>query len=255
MVFDDNENPSFKNSEPNFEDLDKYISFYDKAHKKAYDLTSLSTKVLVSWKEKPIELYVHVFTASVSSARLFGVVGKKLLRAETDRAGARTNAFLQEIIGKLKEHHSRFYRAHNFQWETWAACICKKSESDPLTIDRLIQQPPPANIIHLFARAPETGDQQLEEVRQNVSIGAAINADVRKDIEACEACLQKARELMRDLQMCLDDLAKRLESIQLKANARNDIVDVVQTQIRPSESQFGIDLLEEIEDLEDYEHD
>lgn len=111
----------------------------------------------------------------------FKTVQSTVLRPiEVDRANASSNILIDETIARLKEIHGGYIRAHYEVWQLLATKICRECNpsSDPTSYDRAIQTGPDGTMIHLFASTYETADDNLENVRQNVSIGRSINNNV-----------------------------------------------------------------------------
>lgn len=241
---------------PTMQDLPKWIGLYDKVGRKPISTNNYDTKALMAWSKKDIALYIYEYSASVNSRAMYTSVQSLFLRAGArDRGGAATNSQLFDITQRLKERHGKYYQAQDINWRLWANYILRK---DSFLQEALMTEPPPLEMIHLFARAHENADIQLGQVRQNLSIARSVTNLNESDLKALRSGVDTMKtqvaKLTAELSNSLAELDLRLQVMEKTATNTEEILKSMETATGPREDEFGRTLRESIEDVEDHDH-
>lgn len=88
-IVDENRKIKWHEQEPCIDDLSKFVTFYIRRAKRSVLLQYVTNDTLTSWRDKQIDLYIHMYSNSIDSAAMFSNLEKLLLNPEErDRAGA-----------------------------------------------------------------------------------------------------------------------------------------------------------------------
>lgn len=255
IVFDKDNKPSWVGHNPVIADLCKFLTFYDKIAKRNYSLNDVSAHYLSTWKHREILLYIHKYSTNVGNARLFGIAERDLLKSQRDRAGAQNNSMFTDVLAGLKARHGEVYRqAHSLNWDSWASRICHDMNKSEKDLDVLLSEPPPPDLVQLFVRSDDAASsKRLEIAREDNSVGKTINSDLQDDIQQLKIVnvdlkkhitnaslhLHKARLELYNAEATRVDFEARLNRMELKAIARESVVNATANQLRPQESTFS----------------
>jgi|LauGreDrversion4_2_1035121.scaffolds.fasta_scaffold520583_1 hypothetical protein len=134
---------------PTYEDLVNFVLIRDCVANRTISIDRLTTGMLVSWRHKAgLHLYSHIWSLSISSATIYKEMRKALLDPNgMDRSGAANVDTHFAMVSRLKNEHRFRYATQDINWGIWATIILK---SDSAFHDRLVLEPPPYQIIHLF---------------------------------------------------------------------------------------------------------
>lgn len=208
-------------------------------------------------KDSEQRLYIYKYSSNVRSASDFKEVQAKVLRPiETDRANAISNTLINETIVRLKEIHGARLRAHYEVWQLLATKICREfnPSTDPISYERAIQSGPDASMIHLFSTAYEASDHNLNNVRQNVSIGRNINNNVASVSAALIGLVEKLQEKRKEEDIIIEEIFSRLKSLDITSQANSNILEEVQFAHAPAEHPYGVNVSSQIVDVPDIDH-
>lgn len=176
IVFDDNDPKWHANLLPQEVDMDRFVLFYDVKAKRPMGLDKINSVTLNHWRKKEIWIYVHVYSMSVANLTLWKKVQKGLLEPmNRDRAGASNVSEMNALVARLKEVHRQHYQSHHINWILWATRI-QSSESH--LHEKMINNPPPADMLHLFAHARTPADDVLTGIKQNLYVAENVNEGV-----------------------------------------------------------------------------
>lgn len=103
-------------TDPDFEDLHKFVSIFDEGFRKTFDLTNLSHTDLQRWDKKTNRLYIFPYSSNIRRQKDYVAAKSIIQQAETDRAGAASINELNNIVAQLKEKHRYHYRAAEITW-------------------------------------------------------------------------------------------------------------------------------------------
>lgn len=175
-----------------------------------------------------------------------------------DRGGASTTEDLLNLTRRLKEIHTYHYVAQDITWRLWANEILS---SESCLQEEMIQGPPPAKMIHLFARAPANAEQQLGSLRQNLSVAQTINSAKSTELEsvktvvvAIKARVQQLAETVNDLIKDIEDLELRVEAMENTAATAEGLLSSMQSAVGCEETDYGRSLLATVQDQLDVDH-
>lgn len=259
VVFDDNGPQWHVNVLPQEEDMERFILFYDSKSKRSMALDKINSITLNHWRSNEIWLYVHVFSMSIANLSLWKKVQKSLIEPlNRDRAGASTIAEMNALVGRLKEIHRLHYQSNHINWIMWANRI-QASESH--LREKLIDSPPPPEMLHLFAIVRTSADDIISDVRQNLGVADNVN-------EGVSFSLSRVRILMDDIlkiQNAITDLRNEektkmellnheLKAMEMQATTTRSLITSMEQALPVTETDFGRQLLSEIQDQEDVDH-
>jgi hypothetical protein len=154
--------------------------------------------------------------------------------SSTDRAGAASNVAVFEIVSRLRDRWSTTNVSQNINWEIWANEIAQKPTHEH---EFLISQPPPRDIIHLFRHSPTDGDAVVSSVRRDNNMVIAV----LEDLEA------QLKEIEHDFTARFNRMLAGINRYQLQAIALHNA-------LRPEEHPFNAAILEQIDNLDDFDH-
>lgn len=244
---------------PSFEDLPKFVVFYDKSTKRSTEVDALNVRLLVNWSDKDINLYIYEFSTAVSSRALYLEIKSTLLKAgPRDRGGASANSELFDMAKRLKDVHSKHYRAQDINWRLWANYILK---SESYMHDVLCNEPPPSNLIHLFARSSENSDFTVGNLRKNLSLAHTITDATDTDLSQFRTTFNQIKsdvtalvEIVQNLTLKIEEFDIRLTAMENRETTTKKLLNSMETAVGPHEDAFGMALLSEIEEQQDIDH-
>jgi hypothetical protein len=138
---------------PTRQDLERFVIIKDPISKKPNYLQHITTRKLVSWKNRELSLWVHQYSNSISNKTIFNEMKNSLFPpALTDRSGASSFVVCPGLANKLKSEYEHFYSALDIHWIAWANYIPSQA---PERHDFLIKQPPPPEYLCVFGVAQE----------------------------------------------------------------------------------------------------
>lgn len=159
---------------------------------------------------------------------------------------------------RLKEVRSKHYRAQDINWRLWANYILK---SDSYMHDSLCLEPPPANLIHLFARASENSDFVIGNLRKNLSLAHTITDATDTELSQFRTCFNLIKSDAKALADTIQTLTQKIEEFDVRLIAMEnrktttkDLLNSMETAVGPQEDAFGLSLLTQIEEQQDIDH-
>lgn len=260
VIFDDQNNPQWHtNVTPQEEDVERYILFYDLKSKRSITLDKVNTISLNHWRTKEIWLYVHSYSMSVSNLSPWKKVQKTLIEpVNRDRAGANTIAEMNEIVRRLKEVHKLNYQSSHINWIMWANRI---QSSEPHLHEKLLSDPPPPDMLHLFAIVRNPSDNVISDVRHNISVAEGVNKGVGTS-------LSKIRTLVDDIikaQTEIDTpqsvvktktelLNHELTTMEVQTTATRSLITSMGDALPATATDFGRQIFSMVQNQEDVDH-
>ncbi len=192
---------------------------------------------------------IHVYGSCLKKKSQYEQAYKEVIQLDvTDRAGAVNNTAIFECIDELKALHSDLIGTEA-SWLRWANWIKKQPGHEHET---LMRKDPPVNLLELFKLRRES--DHIQEVRSSISIGKRVN----KSLETALATMQTE---MDDLVEVFKSGLRRSERLQalvscLKSQmASNDnLMDGFNEALGTREDAFSVQLLEDIDNIEDIDH-
>ncbi|XP_062563626.1 uncharacterized protein LOC134226695 [Armigeres subalbatus] len=227
-----------------FEDMNKYVLFKDLLRKRTYRTSDLQEKsdIMVKWRGKVIDVYLHVYSLSVANQKLYDLVKRLEAPEDPDRSGACSNKSFQGLIKELKELHPDII-ADSFVWHNWAEYV----EAAPgYRRDEVKQNPPDAIQPHLRA-APTDASVVLEENRRGLLFAKTI-------IRAMEGQLTTLREYSGQLSTAAIKMEERLSGMEIQLKSYNEMLTSMQRSIAPVENELSRTLADSVTDADDLDH-
>lgn len=153
----------------------------------------------------------------------------------TDRSGASSTQQTMELKAKLYDIHQNHYRSADINWFAWAVAI---EAAEPHLRERMLNEPPPSTIIHLFTSTNDNVGVTLQHARQaNV---VAVNE------------LERERELLLNLIASNDRaLASNAETQRRLAAA---LMREFGSTLRPIENGVSRFLYGQVDNALGYDH-
>ncbi|XP_065078245.1 uncharacterized protein LOC135701390 [Ochlerotatus camptorhynchus] len=216
-------------ADPEFKDMDKFVLFKDLQRKRTYRVSDLQEKpdVMIRWRSKVIDVYLHVYSLAVANQKLYDLVKKLEAPDDLDRSGACSNKSFQGLINELKRMHPEV-SADSFVWNNWAEHV----EAAPGYRRDDVKLNPPEDIQSHLRPAPNDDSAILEETRRGLFFTKTI-------IRAIEVHIQELRE-----QSGMD--------IQLKSY--NEMLTSMQRSLVPVENELSRALANSVTDAGDVDH-
>lgn len=241
-----NEVPSWSDKhEPEFEDIERFVTLQDKQRKKGFSITDLKHRLLTKWRGKNINVYFYVYSTNVGTNPQYQSVLRKLVAPQTpDRSGAHSTRDDAALANELREKHQDL-EGHFSSWLLWANLI---NSSPAHERERLKQATaPPLDLTKFFRWAPVSEAARLQSVHRGMVVANTINegwmrgiAEVKQDIALAIKILQGA--------------AQKVEILESKGVFGSEICSVMETTMRPEETELSKNLSADVTDCADIDH-
>lgn len=232
-------------------DLESFVQFHNKVAHRKYKWSQLTLNLVSGWADKEIWLYIHIYSNSMSSKNVFDSC-TLLKTSATDRSGANTTAALRSLSSTLKEKHGGYYEALDIHWDLWATII---QGSEPHLHQQLIDGPPPSNIRHWFIAARTNPDARMENVRDGNAIGRYINERHHSREVSIRESLTNLISIRDNLNRTIDDLGSQLNACDIEANVSEELMARVEQTLRPQENEYSLEVLQQVQDQQDIDHE
>ncbi|XP_065074989.1 uncharacterized protein LOC135698780 [Ochlerotatus camptorhynchus] len=232
---------------PEVGDMDKFISFQDKASKRTFKPLQLLEKPdkMQKFLNRDINVFVHIYSESVISAAMYETLRVQLIKPEErDRAGAASNQANSNLSTELKELYKLSYISSDINWSVWASYLLTK---DALEREKLKLRGPPQHLIHLFQTVPSCSQNVLNHTRQDVCIAQNVNSGYKQLLDDLQADLDQLMTYAKAMQL-------RLTALQTMQATNTSLLADVSGSIAVSEDSFGQKLAEEVTDCLDVDH-
>ncbi|XP_062552036.1 uncharacterized protein LOC134217295 [Armigeres subalbatus] len=232
-----NQIPTWAESEPSFDDMWKFVYMQNHQNRRRINIEQISSKLLISWKDKDIRVHVHIYSTSVSCKQLWELVDKQLVKfQQTDRAGAPSNLSLSQLAGELQELHGNHFAGHASSWNhTSAWREQKKAEL------------PPHSIIKFFRSVPVSEAVRMESARTGLSVASTIN-------DAFSTGLAEIEEEATQLIVLAQRLKHRVSALRTRSSINSSLVSAMQESVRPEEDEISRSIADNVSDMLDVDH-
>lgn len=259
IVFGETDPQWHENNSPKEEDMDRFVLFYDVKAKRPMTLSKINTVTLNHWRSKEIMLYIHIYSMSVSNLSLWKKVQKSLIEPlNRDRAGASTIAEMNVLVSQLKEIHKLNYQSNYINWLMWANRI---QGSGAHLREKLIQSPPPADMLHLFALAKTPADNTLREMRQNLCVAENVNEGTSTGLARIRSLVDTVREMQKTIvqlqneqQIRIELIDHELATMEVQTSTTRTMLNSMERSYPAVETNFGRQIFSQIQDQEDVDH-
>lgn len=255
VVFDDDDYTPFWHDKetPTVEDLSKFVGLSDKKPgKRSYDIEHVTTTNLHAWKTRPVCLYIYIYSSSVSSAALFKLVTKHLLKPkEKDRSGAPSNLATLELANRLKEIHCQRYETSEINWQIWANDIMGKDAHER---EQLVTDPPPPSLIHLFVHRRRNSVERSGSPIISLPISNTISNTFLTELSQFREKIDTAMRLHEELGDVLLALSEEYKALELRCDINQNLVSSMELASRPQETQSSAAFSNNVLDIDDLDH-
>ncbi|CAK4227692.1 unnamed protein product [Aphanomyces euteiches] len=160
-------------------------------------------------------------------------------------------ASLLALKNRLKELHEDSYRSQDINWQIWANYI---QSQDAHLQETLQTQAPPAHLIHLFAHAPQIPEIQMTNIRRGLDVAVNINENFARSISELETTLNTLKRKHDEMDGIYKTVQSQLQALQNMTGVNTGLLDGFSTAIGPVNTEYGQNLLHEIEDVSDTDH-
>lgn len=232
---------------PTIEEIDKFLTFQDKISKRTYKPSQFIEKPekMQKFLGKEINVFVYVFSESVSSATMYDTLRVQLLKPEErDRAGAASNLAVSVLVAELKNLHKASYVSQDVNWAVWASFLFTK---DALERDELKLQGPPPHLIHLFKTVPSASQKVLTSTRNDIRIAQNVNAGFKEQLDTLAKDLDQVSVLVSSMKL-------RLTALCTMQATNDSVLFDVSGSMEANEDVFGEELARQVTDCQDVDH-
>lgn len=245
IVFDGDAPTWAEKQLPDEADVEQFILLHDQAKKKTYNISAITPRVLASWKDKPIKIFVHAYSTNVETHAQHQMVLKQLLAPNNaDRSGANSTRDGAALAKELKESHLDL-EGHHSSWLLWANFIHSSPahKQEQLKVDPT----PPLELAKYFRWTNVSESARLQSVHRGVTVAHTINDGWVKDVVEIFQGLSSAVSI-------LTNVSQKLETLISKGTAAGEFIAAVQSAVRPEESELSKVLAENVTDCPDIDH-
>ncbi|XP_062704763.1 uncharacterized protein LOC115270471 [Aedes albopictus] len=245
VVFRDEDPNWCDKSEPDCEDIARFVTLQDKEKKKGFSITDLKHRLLVKWRGKHINVYVYVYSTNVGTNSQYQCLLRKLVAPQTpDRSGAHSTKDDAALANQLRDKH-RDLEGHFSSWLLWANLI---NSSPAHERERLkLAATPPLELTKYFRWTPVSEAARLQSVHRGMVVANTINegwmkgiADIKQDIALASKILQ--------------GVAHKVEVLESRGMFGSEICSAMETTMRPEETELSKTLSADVTDCEDIDH-
>lgn len=169
----------------------------------------------------------------------------------TDRAGAVTNNEVFNSIDELKSLHSNLVGTEA-SWLRWANWIKKQPGHER---ENLMRSDPPSdkpNLFELFSLNTES--DRIQEVRNNISIGRRVNESISTTLPRLETEIDQLIDIFRSGLSRIERLKTLLEGLKSQLASNENLMEGFNAALGPTEDEFARSLLNDIDNVEDIDH-
>lgn len=259
VVVDDDDPRWHENVSPKEEDVERFVLFYDSKSKRSVTLDKVSTTTLQHWRSKEVWLYIHVYSMSIANLSLWKKVQKMLIEPlNRDRAGATSMAEMNPLVARLKEVHRLNYQSNHINWIMWANRI-QASESH--LREKMINSPPPPEMLHLFALARTSADETISNVKQNLCVAENVNdgvscglARIRVLMDSILQIQTAISDLQKEEKTKIEMLNYELKTMEQHATTTRTLINSMELALPVTETDFGRQVFSLIQDQDDVDH-
>lgn len=233
---------------PDRDDIPKFVILHDKAAKKNYSVSQLTSDILRKFRDKHIHVMIHIYGKDVSSKPIHQKMTAAILQpADRDRAGAHSTVTLTDLAKKLKKTHT-YLSADKSAYIMWANAI---HAAPAKKRDDMEKQLPPAHLVKLFRSVPTCEVERMRSTRQGLQVAGNLNDLYSENVKVLRQEFDKMKEhVFRSFE--LYDLRLKATEDMLAANGM--LVDSMGSQLQVEENEVSLAEERQITDMEDIDH-
>lgn len=237
------------NEAPVRAEIGNFVILHDKAAKKNYSVSQLSTDVLRKMRDKHINVMVHIYGKGIASKAIHQKMSAALLQpTNRDRAGAHSTASLMEMVQKLKEIHGSYLSGNTSSWSMWANSI---HSSPTHRQEALISELPPAHLVHLFRSVPTAEIEVMRSARNGLQVANNLNDLYTENMKIFRQEFMKLKEhTLRGFEL----FEVRLTATEEMLAAHGRLVGSMDGALNVEVNSVSLQEEQQIPDLEDVDH-
>ncbi len=196
---------------------------------------------------------------SIANLSLWKKVQKMVIEPlNRDRAGTSTIADVNSLVGRLKERDCLHYQSSHINWMMWVNRI---QASEPHLREKLINNPPPPQMLHLFALARTLADETITDVKQNLCVAENGNEGVSFGLSRVRILVDEILKIQNDIadlrneeKTKVEQLNQKLKTMEMQAATTRTLISSMEQALPATETDFGRQLFSRIQDQEDVDH-
>lgn len=238
----------------------RFVQFQTIAGKRNIDWP-VPTHILTSWRDSEVNVYLHVYSLDVNSRAAYLTLKKTLINPyEKDRSGASSNQRIQAVVDELRDIHKYVYAGKDIVWRMWANEIVAK---EPHLYETLVRDPPPANILRFMTLADDNPQATLRNFRRTVSVTSNLSETYSHKTHELKKYVDEATSLQADIAQKSERLRVVFHKIQSLTDGLNNyatanadlLQNMNQSFAQPAESEFSVETFQNIENVNDIDHE
>lgn len=133
--------------------------------------------------------------------------------------------------------------------------------SEPHLREKLLQSPPPADIVHLFALVKTQADNTLREIRQNLCVAENVNegtctglAKIRCLVDTVLEMQNSIAQLQNEQQTRIELIDHELKTMEVQTSTTRTMLNSMERSYPTVETNFSRQIFSQIQDQEDVDH-
>lgn len=238
-----------ENAVPTRDDIGNFIILQDRTARKAYLVDQINTTLLARWRNKHVNIMVHVYGRQICNKSIHGKFTVKLLQPEQrDRANADNTQSLMAMVEVLKQTHKGVFAANVSIWQMWANAI---QSAAPHLQDEMVVSPPPPHLIHMFIRASTSESEIRESVQRGLQVADNLNDTYAGHLARLREDFDKIRH---EVTRGFDFVDARIKSFEDVVISNSRLVNAMSSAVTPQPNAVSMDVEQQITDMEDIDH-
>lgn len=238
-----------ENVVPRRDEMGKFITFQDRVARKCYLIEHINSTLLSRLRNKHLNVMVHVYGRQLCNKSIHAQFTSKLLQPEQrDRANADNTQSLMAMVEVLKQKHGAIFAANVSVWQMWANSI---QSAGPHLQDEMINNVPPAHLIHMFVRASTSKGEIRESIQRGLQVADNLNDTYSGHLTMLSEDFNKFR---RDIICGLDFMDARLRSLEDVVSCSRRLVNAMNSAVTPQPSAVSMQEECQVTDLDDPDH-
>lgn len=231
--------------EPSLEDISNFLTLQDPSKRKTYLVTSLTPRVITTWRGKNIKVHIYVYSTSLETNSQYQSVQRNLTAPRNpDRAGAHSTRDDSMLADELRDGHQDL-EGHHSSWLLWANYI---NSSPAHTREQLkSSNRPPLELAKFFRWTGVSEAARLQAVHRGMNVASTVN----------EGWMNEVREIKKDVSTALSLLqgvSQRVDALMLRGSLGAELFNAMEAAVRPEESELSITLAARVTDCDDIDH-
>ncbi|XP_062538730.1 uncharacterized protein LOC134207006 [Armigeres subalbatus] len=245
VLFDDETPRWSENAHPTVNDANDFITLQDTTKKKFYSIDAITARILRGWKDKPVRIYVYVWSTNVQTNAQHQAILRKLLSPQhADRAGAHSVRDDAALADELKSKHIHL-EGHYSSWLLWANFIHSSPahKQDEMKHSSTL----PMQLSKYFRWVPTSEPSRLEAVHKGLIVAQHNNSGWLREMGNVKRTLIECRK-------ALDGAISMVENLEHRGLVGTELFTSMEQAVRPDEMELSQHLAGSVADCEDLDH-